>query len=33
MGHFVLIVTFQVKPEHLQRFNQMLGVKTVARRH
>ena len=30
MGHFVLIVTFQVKPEHLQRFNQMIDVNARA---
>ncbi len=30
MGSFVLIVTFQVKPEHLDRFNQMIEVNARA---
>ena len=30
MGNFVLIVTFQVKPEHLERFNQMIDVNARA---
>ncbi len=30
MGNFVLVVTFQVKPEHLERFNQMIEVNARA---
>ena len=30
MGNLVLIVTFQVKPEHLERFNQMIDVNARA---
>ena len=30
MGSYVLIVTFQVKPEHLERFNQMIDVNARA---